>query len=404
LKAPLPLPVIHIPAHARFDCHGCGACCRSHWRMTVTEPEIERFIHHDWPAEDPRFQDGVLEGKVGADGTLTMKLKQIGIRCIFLDDDEGCRIHKVLGPAAKPDGCQLFPLAGVREPDGAIRVSIRSECESWHRSHAVGTPLARDRATLAPILARFPTISTAPEWLPFGTAGRSLPWEEIAALADRLGALVGAAPTLEAAFAAFGPALAAMDATVPPREPGADPDPGPPPLPVGEAMRFSLALALLLCSRAMKTFEGEASDGPTADAGGDGTDGRAPSFGAAAALALEGEAWRGAFRGLDAEALAFARAAIRAWLEGPALADCASEVQSVVGAIVLLAHILPFYGALFAAAAGRPGSARTSPSPTAADLNLAAKRLSLFVRKGDLAAFVRKAPRSLRALATSYEP
>jgi lysine-N-methylase len=53
--------------------------------------------------------------------------------CVFLDDDNRCRIHAEFGPRAKPLACQVFPFS-LRRVDDHLQATIRFDCPSVARS------------------------------------------------------------------------------------------------------------------------------------------------------------------------------------------------------------------------------------------------------------------------------
>lgn len=390
------LPVLAAAPPYRFACHGCGACCRTGWQARVTPEEAARFAGHDWAAEDARFAGGFLDEEKRPDGTVEVRLRWTGGRCIFLDPDDLCRIHKRLGGEAKPDVCQKFPLSFVRAPDGSLDVTVLPECETWHDGHRTGEIVDPRDPTFARIAER--TAVPAPDSLPLREGGPVvLAWDEVRDLQRRLGARTAAAPDLSAAFAAWREEFDRLSAAKDdPGDDGARRS-------FDEAARFVLSLLLLMYSRALSPLDHAAAPAPgeaiwLAYTGGEGADGKVPSLGAAAARLLEGDdALAEALASLDAdpEVAAYARAAVRALVEGPALAIARLEVEAVVGATVLFAHLLAPYATLFAAAEGRA-------RPTAADVNQASKRLSVFLRNDKLRDVVAKARRSFRALVRAF--
>ncbi len=224
--------------------------------------------------------------------------------------------------------------------------------------------------------ARALELNLVPESLPVRQGGPQLPWADVVALNRRLGALVGSAAGLEAAFAGFRDALAAAEAKAPGAA-AAGGEVAPPPPPFADALRLVLGLAVLALS------------------GGGEEDGPELSPGAAAARLLEGDAWRDALGRLTGGARAEARAVVRGLVEGFTVADARLEVEAALGAIVLLAYLVVAGAEGLAAAAGRE---RADP----ADVRRAAGPLARFAQGGQLAAFVRKAPRSLRALVARF--
>ena len=96
-------PTIH-PPDGRFSCQSCGRCCTL-WSVTVDEAKVAKLRETDWSAigaGDP-FERNRGPGDA-------FRIRMVGGRCFFLDENQHCRIHGKLGYDAKPEGCKAFPL------------------------------------------------------------------------------------------------------------------------------------------------------------------------------------------------------------------------------------------------------------------------------------------------------
>jgi hypothetical protein len=111
-------------------------------------------------------------------------------------------------------------------------------------------------------------------------------------------------------------------------------------------------------------------------------------------------AWQGAFDDLDEDALAFVRAVLRAWVEGPTLAQVKGEVEALLGLFVVFAHLLAAYARVLASGALKSTDGRRSPDPS--DVNAAAKDLGLFLRDPATPRLVRDAAPDLRAVLAGF--
>jgi Fe-S-cluster containining protein len=132
---------------ARFTCHACAACCRR-YRVGLSAEERDRIAAHDWRREGQRFGRGwTVEGTDPWGEPQTQLRRRPDGACVFLDDDDLCRIHKRLGPAAKPRICRQFPFVFVAAPDG-VRATVGVECLGLHRSLDDGVPLEAQRESL----------------------------------------------------------------------------------------------------------------------------------------------------------------------------------------------------------------------------------------------------------------
>jgi Fe-S-cluster containining protein len=131
---------------SRFECGGCGACCRGYSAGPITTEEVKRISGAPFVREDPELRAkplfvlrGIEDGRGGVSPTYLLNRREDG-SCIFLMADNRCRIHAELGAEAKPDVCKLFPWAVTPTPRGIV-VSDRTECSTFSRSSTEGLPL-----------------------------------------------------------------------------------------------------------------------------------------------------------------------------------------------------------------------------------------------------------------------
>jgi hypothetical protein len=77
---------------------------------------------------------------------------------VFLQDDQRCAVHRLLGPARKPWFCREYPFLPVEHADGRVAVAVRGDCGGLHESFEDGTPVAEQ----APAVLRLPrTVARA---------------------------------------------------------------------------------------------------------------------------------------------------------------------------------------------------------------------------------------------------
>ncbi len=126
----------------RFDCLCCGRCCSGRFRIQLSPDDQRRLAALD------------LQGTLGISLTNALTTRIVGGddaqkpkvflrhdpqgRCVFLDENQRCRIHTHFGFDAKPIGCKLFPYFPIITPRGAT-LQFRHECGWRHRSIASGT-------------------------------------------------------------------------------------------------------------------------------------------------------------------------------------------------------------------------------------------------------------------------
>ena len=89
------------------------------WTITLDEDRAKRLRTHDWSMPDPFIKK---RGEGDA-----YKLRMEKGRCVFLDENNLCKIHSKVGYDAKPEGCKAFPLH-VAEVAGETRVRLSFYC------------------------------------------------------------------------------------------------------------------------------------------------------------------------------------------------------------------------------------------------------------------------------------
>lgn len=166
---------------ARFSCGQCTACCDQPWRTLIEAEKTSALDAHDFGAypqlAGKRFYRAPADGRKG----FFELAKGEGTRCIFLDADGLCIIHKELGPQAKPNMCLQFPFLPARtwQED---RVSVNYGCSSvQQRTGRSLSEQALDIAAVVPVSNR-PARPDAPVPL---DAGLRLTRDESDALFDR---------------------------------------------------------------------------------------------------------------------------------------------------------------------------------------------------------------------------
>lgn len=118
------LPV-QIATHTHHTCRMCGGSCRN-YDVILTEREARRLdsawwrpLLNDVPDDAPLVRLDPISNQ--------FVLNRVDDRCVFLDTDTLCIVHKAAGADAKPLTCQLFPLHAVQAPDG-LHLSLNVSC------------------------------------------------------------------------------------------------------------------------------------------------------------------------------------------------------------------------------------------------------------------------------------
>jgi len=135
-----------IDPGAKFACHSCGACCDQPWRTVIEAVRAHALDRHDWSSYPQlagrSFYHAPADGREGFYDLAKIE----GTRCVFLDTDGLCIIHKELGPAAKPAMCQQFPFLSARTWVDE-RVSVNFGCPSVQQN--IGEPIAGQAEAIA---------------------------------------------------------------------------------------------------------------------------------------------------------------------------------------------------------------------------------------------------------------
>jgi lysine-N-methylase len=135
------------PRGQAYSCEGCGKCCRGYFAIAATAAEAERIRAMGWD-DDPAMAGVPLF--TGSGDRQFIAHRDDGA-CVFLDNDNLCRIHKRFGEAAKLVACRLYPF--ILAPVGSqARVDIRFDCPAVAANR--GAALPRHLADLRALLPR----------------------------------------------------------------------------------------------------------------------------------------------------------------------------------------------------------------------------------------------------------
>lgn len=174
----MPLPVRPLPVAQNWDCRGCAACCRS-YSIPVTADERTRIEAQNWDLGTPPFD---------ARGT-TLNHRPDGA-CVFLGDDDRCRIHAKFGAAAKPLACRIYPFLLVPAGDH-WRVGLRFACPSAAAND--GRPLDQHlpevREYAAQLEENEPAAKSQPA--PPLRAGTLVPWDDVLRIVGVVAKMLG---------------------------------------------------------------------------------------------------------------------------------------------------------------------------------------------------------------------
>lgn len=178
------LPIRTLPIVERWDCHSCGFCCRS-TKFKLSDEDLKKLREQHWEQHSD-FRGVQVVTRHG----WWKKYYQLGKRpdgtCIFLTEDNLCRIHRDLGESAKPLICRLFPFQLVPLEQFAF-VTLRQYCPSVVADK--GRPLEEHLQYIAQ-LAEEGELALKPITLPAIFPGCLRSWEDLLSVADVLDGLM----------------------------------------------------------------------------------------------------------------------------------------------------------------------------------------------------------------------
>lgn len=172
----MPLPLRSLTVLQNWDCHGCSDCCRT-YHVRVTFEEKDRIDQQGWE-HDPAVNDTEWVVYDRKSGGYRLNHRPGGM-CVFLDENQQCRIHAKFGSAGKPLACRLYPFVLVPVGDH-WRVGLRYACPS--SAGNLGRPLAEHREELTAYARQVEgertnaELATVPPPL---QAGQSVPWPDL---------------------------------------------------------------------------------------------------------------------------------------------------------------------------------------------------------------------------------
>ncbi|MHC4442647.1 MAG: YkgJ family cysteine cluster protein [Planctomycetota bacterium] len=135
----------------KFSCGSCTACCDQPWRTSIEADKAHALSQHDWSTypqlENISFYHASTDGREG----FYELAKGEGTKCLFLDTDGSCIIHKEMGAEAKPNMCRQFPFfpAQTWTED---RISANYGCPAVQNQN--GTLLTEQQSEVAELVPR----------------------------------------------------------------------------------------------------------------------------------------------------------------------------------------------------------------------------------------------------------
>jgi lysine-N-methylase len=182
------------PEGQKYDCSGCPArCCTSPWGIPVSPDEQERILAD----ETARGRLTPRQERILRAGVLPMVEKDRSLRCVFLDDDLLCSLHKARGHAFIPATCQAYPFGFQQHETGRPVALLSRYCPSIrdNRGGDVGPLLPAKVEQAGGVRPLAPGLGLR--------SGRVLPSEHFTWLADAWREVLSRAPVPEALVRLF---------------------------------------------------------------------------------------------------------------------------------------------------------------------------------------------------------
>ena len=124
-------------AAQNYSCRDCPARCCHTFGISITGEEAERIAAD--PLAVARLHDEAP--RILARGQLPMREVDGQLRCVFLDDDYLCSLHKRHGQEFLPAACQAFPFGFTKNESGEPIALLSRYCPSISENY--GEPIFR---------------------------------------------------------------------------------------------------------------------------------------------------------------------------------------------------------------------------------------------------------------------
>ncbi len=160
----------HFLPGQNYDCVQCGKGCLDALQVRVDEP-CARRVEGSYLALQVQQEHGVEPFYRNDEGELVVR--RLERRCVFLDEQSLCAIHRDFGIEAKPVACRSFPFTVVRTPDGVF-VGLSHYCTAAKGNS--GRALAAHQSEVEALMERIDYAQVGFEPVELGP-GVALEWE-----------------------------------------------------------------------------------------------------------------------------------------------------------------------------------------------------------------------------------
>jgi len=154
LTGEMPLE-IHVLEGARFQCQGSGECCQNYVFGPLEDEDIARLEALPIAEHFPHLAGAPLYETSEEHGFKFRYLKSVEERCVFLEGDRRCGLHRRFGADSKPALCRLYPIEHIATFDG-LRIFDKGSCASFAVSSRSGPTLIEDLPRIRSLLPKQP--------------------------------------------------------------------------------------------------------------------------------------------------------------------------------------------------------------------------------------------------------
>jgi len=163
-----------LPGYQCYDCQVCGKCCGGIFTVVLQPGEAERVREQGWEAELQGTPPFVKHGK-----GFRLNNREDG-KCVFLDENNRCRIHAKFGLEGKPIACQLYPFKFI-PTEQTVHADLRFDCPAVAGN--AGRPVTEYRTELEEMLPKL--VAGAAKPAPFHDRLR-LEWAQLERITTEL--------------------------------------------------------------------------------------------------------------------------------------------------------------------------------------------------------------------------
>ena len=144
---------IRVLEGARFECQGSGECCQNYVFGPLTEDDVARIGSLPIAEAFPGLAGTPLFDTIEEQGYRFRYLRSSDERCVFLEADRRCGLHRRFGAEAKPAICRMYPIEHLMTHDG-LRLFDKGSCASFAVAARSGPALVDELPRLAALLPR----------------------------------------------------------------------------------------------------------------------------------------------------------------------------------------------------------------------------------------------------------